>query len=160
MPRDKIIRVGAIVLVLALFLSLLAGAFSVSPAQASPSHGNKNSVQIQQADDTPLGDSIDTDNDGIVNNEDPDIDGDGIVNVNDGDIDGDGVENFNDGDPAATNGFEGKSPLKPGGFTLDELAENGSYGWLILSAFLTIGVAVVILLKTLKKRGKKAQKNL
>ena len=35
MRRDKVIRLGAIVIVLALLLSLLAGAFSVAPAQAA-----------------------------------------------------------------------------------------------------------------------------
>lgn len=89
MRRDKVIRIGAIVIVLALLLSLLAGAFSITPSQAAEP---AKSVQITQADDSPLGDSVDTDGDGIVNNLDPDVDGDGLVNGKDSDIDGDGNE--------------------------------------------------------------------
>ncbi len=44
---------------------------------------------INDAHDTE--DNADTDNDGIINAEDPDIDGDGIPNEADADVDGDGV---------------------------------------------------------------------
>jgi hypothetical protein len=164
--RERIVRIAAITIVLALLLSLLAGAFSVTPSQAatpglmkSQSAGFRESVQILQADDSPTGGSIDTDGDGIINNEDPDIDGDGIVNANDGDIDGDGISNFEDGDPAATNGIDGDSPKKPGSVSLADLAENGSLFWIMgvgLAVLVTLGL---ILAKTLKKRGKKAKKN-
>jgi hypothetical protein len=161
--RERIIRMGAILLVLALLLSLLAGAFSVAPAQAAISGKISpvgNSVQILQADDSPTGADLDTDSDGIINNEDPDIDNDGVVNANDPDIDGDGTPNFDDGDPAATNGFDGNKPRKPGEISIQDLAENGTLSWLFgVLAVLIIGVGLIVR-KSLKKRGKTAQKNL
>ena len=161
--REKVIRAGAIVIVLALLLSLLAGAFSVAPAQAA---GNSNdagfskSVQNSHKAYSAGNQTIDTDGDGLPNNEDPDIDGDGVVNANDGDIDGDGTSNFEDGDPAATNGFDGNPPTKPGSFTFDNLAENGTFGWLIVVVPLGLLGSALWIRKSLKNRGKKAQKNL
>jgi hypothetical protein len=165
--RERIIRMGAIVLVLALLLSLLAGAFSVAPAQAASKASAERfdkSVHILKiapnvAAAEPVS-PIDTDGDGIPNNEDPDIDNDGVVNANDGDIDGDGTSNFDDGDPAATNGFDGNPPAKPGSFTFAELAENGTLGWVFSGAALLIIGVGLILRKSLKKRGKTAKKNL
>jgi len=165
--RERIIRAGAIVIVLALLLSLLAGAFSVAPSQAATKatigsfdksvHILSNAPNISAADPAS---PIDTDGDGIPNNEDPDIDNDGVVNANDGDIDGDGTSNFDDGDPAATNGFDGNPPAKPGSFTFTELAENGTLGWVfVVAALLIIGVGLFVR-KSLKKRGKRGQKNL
>ncbi len=161
--REKVIRAGAIVIVLALLLSLLAGAFSVAPAQAADTSnfaGFSKSVQNSNKAYSVGNQAIDTDGDGLPNNEDPDIDGDGVVNVNDNDIDGDGTTNFDDGDPAATNGFEGKTPSKPGGFTFDELAENGLSGWLILSLILVLATSIAFGRKIQQKRGQKPQKNL
>lgn len=109
MRRDKVIRIGAIVIVLALLLSLLAGAFSVSPAQAASSGPRSNSVQIFHV----TSEIVDTDGDGIENNKDPDIDGDDLVNGEDPDIDGDGIENFDDADPVDTTDIDSKSPNKP-----------------------------------------------
>jgi uncharacterized membrane protein len=165
--REKIIRAGAIVIVLALLLSLLAGAFSVAPAQAADTSnfaGFSKSVQNKPITVNPNASGsvspIDTDGDGIPNNEDPDIDNDGVVNAKDGDIDGDGTSNFEDGDPAATNGFDGKPPAKPGSFSFTELAVNGSLGWLFVGAILLIiGVGLVVW-KNQQNRGKRAQKNL
>jgi hypothetical protein len=117
------------------------------------------SVQVLKADNSPTGSSIDTDGDGIINNEDPDIDGDGVVNANDGDIDGDGISNFDDGDPAATNGFDGNPPSKPGSFSWGEIAENGGLIWIIGVGLFVLLAAALIFTKTLKKRGKKAKKN-
>ena len=107
--RERIVKTGAIVLVLALLLSLLAGAFSVSPAQAANSTVIVNSVQISANDPK----AVDTDGDGIENNQDPDVDGDGIVNGEDPDIDGDGIENFDDADPIDTTDVDSNSPEKP-----------------------------------------------
>lgn len=109
MRRDKVIRVGAIVIVLALLLSLLAGAFSVAPAQASTPGPRSNSVHILHV----TSEIVDTDGDGIENNKDPDIDGDDLVNGEDPDIDGDGIENFDDADPVDTTDIDSKSPNKP-----------------------------------------------
>jgi hypothetical protein len=165
--RERIIRAGAIVIVLALLLSLLAGAFSVAPAQAAGISKSPIFAKVVQNSAMALNHKvpvasapIDTDGDGIPNNEDPDIDNDGVVNANDGDIDGDGTSNFDDGDPAATNGFDGNPPAKPGSFTLTELAENGSLGWLFAGLALGLIAAGVFLRKKLQNRGKRAQKNL
>lgn len=114
MKRQTIIRVGAILIVLSLFVSLLAGALSSMPATAA-----QKNVQIHNfsktAEPDPASSSIfvDTDGDGIENNLDSDIDGDGIVNGEDPDIDGDGIENFDDADPAATTGIDSNDPQKP-----------------------------------------------
>jgi hypothetical protein len=154
--RERIVKTGAIVIVLALVLSLLAGALSFSPAQAAGFGEANKSVQIQNADVKP----IDTDGDGIPNNEDPDIDNDGIVNVNDSDIDGDGISNFDDGDPAATNGFDGKTPNKPGSVSFEELTQNGTiFGW-IFGAVSLAGLGIIFVRKTQQKRANNAQKNL
>jgi hypothetical protein len=162
LKRDRIVRIAAITIVLALVLSFLAGALAFTPSQpasAADLGTLGKSVQIMQGDDSPVGTGIDTDGDGIENNLDPDIDNDGVVNANDSDIDGDGTGNFDDGDPAATNGFDGNPPSKPGSILLKELVENGSLFWLIgvgLAVLITLGL---ILTKTLKNRRKNAQKN-
>ena len=118
--RERTIRIASIVIVLALLLSVLAGAFSITPSQAAEpglksvaASGAAKSVQISNADVTPVGDQVDTDGDGIPNNEDPDIDGDGIVNGKDSDIDGDGIENFQDADPVDTSDVDSTAPTKP-----------------------------------------------
>lgn len=156
--REKIIRAGAILIVLALMLSLLAGAFSAAPAQAMVLGDFDKSVQIFETDDSPVGNSMDTDNDGIPNNEDPDIDGDGVANINDEDIDGDGVANFDDGDPAATNGFDGQTPNKPGGVTF-EIFEEESIWVGALIALLGLVIAGLVTSRFYKqKRAKNVQK--
>lgn len=142
--RDQIIKIGAIVIVLALTFTLLLGALISSPAKAE----TVNSGQIVAAA------ALDTDNDGIENNMDPDIDGDGIVNGEDPDIDGDGKPNFGDGDPAETNGIDTENPNHPEGVTLKNLAEDNP-GWVVglvvaLVAILSAG-AVFWRLKTRKK---------
>jgi hypothetical protein len=158
--RERVVRIAAIVIVLALVLSVLAGAFSVTPAQAVQSEGLGKSVQNYAADDSPLGTTIDTDGDGIINNEDPDIDGDGIVNATDGDIDGDGTSNFDDGDPAATNGFDGNAPQKPGSISFQDLTESGGIFWILGGVILTGLASWRIWAKTAKNRGKNARKNI
>lgn len=148
--RDKIIRTGAIVIVLALIMSLLAGALSFAPAQAGTLANASQFVQNQEI--------IDTDADGIPNNEDPDIDGDGLVNAEDPDIDGDGTANFDDGDPAGTNGFDGKKPIQPGAITLEELAETGALGWIILAGIFLVLAFVAAGLLFRAKLGKNKAK--
>lgn len=148
MPRDKIIRIGAIVLVLALLLSLLAGSFSITLAQAADLATNPKSVQIQQV----TSEIVDTDGDGIENNEDPDVDGDGIVNGNDSDIDGDGIENFDDADPIDTTDIDSKAPQKPDRPKLsgDILIQESSWIWLVFP----VGIATLTSLWILAKRRK------
>ena len=154
--RERIVRIAAITIVLALLLSLLAGAFSVTPSQAANFPDKVKSVQILQTDDSPVGTGIDTDGDGVINNEDPDIDGDGQVNGEDSDIDGDGISNFNDGDPAATNGFDSKPPQAPEGREVEVFIEkNKEVGLALLAGlFVVVGVSIFIIFrarKTVKK---------
>ena len=151
--RERIIRMGAIVLVLALLLSLLAGAFSVAPAQAASikNFGEVNkSVHIQQV----TSEIVDTDGDGIENNEDPDVDGDGLVNGEDSDIDGDGIENFDDADPIDTTDIDSKAPEKPSRpeGTGDILSSGSSWIWISLPVALVTLISLILLGKRRKKR--------
>lgn len=110
--REKFIRTGAIVIVLALLLSLLAGALSFAPATSAAAAQVSvlgKSVQVFSADQ----ELVDTDGDGVENNADPDVDGDGLVNGEDPDIDGDGIENFEDADPIDTTDVDSNAPQKP-----------------------------------------------
>jgi hypothetical protein len=136
--RDKVIRLGAIVIVLALLLSLLAGAFSVAPAQAATVADSAKFVQVFQV----TSEIIDTDGDGIENNKDPDIDGDGLVNGKDPDIDGDGIENFEDADPVDTTDIDSKSPNKPDRPAgVGDIIEQPST-WLPILFFLVLSAAI------------------
>jgi len=99
MNRNKLVKVGAIVIILSMLLSLFVGAMSVIAAERSPS-----TVVVVQ------GPSPDIDGDGVINNEDPDIDGDGIDNGIDQDIDGDGSANGQDGNPTSTNDVDSVPP--------------------------------------------------
>lgn len=149
MRRDKVIRLGAIVLVLALLLSLLAGAFSIAPAQAAAVADSTKSVQVFQV----TSEIVDTDGDGIENNKDPDIDGDGLVNGKDPDIDGDGIENFEDADPVDTTDIDSKSPNKPDRPAgVGDIIEQPST-WLPILVFLapTIAISAWLLTKRRKK---------
>ena len=150
--RERVIRMGAIVLVLALLLSLLAGAFSVAPAQATTikKFGELNkSVQIQEV----TSEIVDTDGDGIENNEDPDVDGDGLVNGEDSDIDGDGIENFDDADPIDTTDIDSKAPEKPSRPEVLGYILPGDSSLLWMS--LPIGAAALISAWILAKRREK-----
>ena len=106
------------------------------------------------ADDDPVASlEVDTDGDGIINNEDPDIDGDGIVNGLDEDIDGDGKPNFEDGDPAETNGGGDQAPERSTNsplILLPPLSEGGAF-WLLIPA---LAVTFVGGLFALRKRRK------
>jgi hypothetical protein len=134
--RDRRNRAVAIGIILALIVSLLVGALSVTPTAPAAA----NSVQIQNADS----ELVDTDGDGIENNQDPDVDGDGIVNGEDPDIDGDGIENFDDADPIDTTDVDSNAPekpLRPAGAT-SPIAQ--SLVWIIVVA-LAGGVALLAL---------------
>lgn len=136
MKRKQIIRFGAIVLVLSLFISLLAGAVSTLPAMA---------------DDDPVASlEVDTDGDGIINNEDSDIDGDGIVNGLDDDIDGDGKLNFDDGDPAETNGGGNQAPEKPTNPILAPLTEGTAF-WLLIPTLAVVFLGGLFALRKKRK---------
>ena len=96
MNRNNIIKIGAIVMILSLLLTIFVGAMSVMAAE--PAH----TAAISQST-VHQGPSPDIDGDGTINNEDPDIDGDGIDNGIDEDMDGDGILNNQDGNPTSTN---------------------------------------------------------
>ena len=99
MNRNLLVKIGAIVIILSLFLSIFVGA--VVSFAADRAHGQISVIQ---------GPSPDIDGDGIINNEDPDIDGDGIDNGLDSDIDGDGSDNGQDGNPTSTNDVDSVPP--------------------------------------------------
>ncbi len=99
MNRNLLVKFGAIVIILSLFLSIFVGA--VASFAVDRAH---NQIAVIQ------GPSPDIDGDGIINNEDPDIDGDGIDNGLDSDIDGDGSENGQDGNPTSTNDVDSVPP--------------------------------------------------
>lgn len=146
--RDRLVKTGAIVIVLALLLSLLAGALSVTPAQASNVSDREKSVQILHVDQ----EIVDTDGDGIENNQDPDVDGDGIVNGEDSDIDGDGIENFNDADPINTTNIDSngpQKPLKPSG-ALDNEAQ--SFTWILIGSIPAAVSAFIIFFRVRHRR--------
>jgi len=103
--RDKRLHWVSIAIILALILSLLVGALSVTPTAPASAAG----FSAYSADS----ELVDTDGDGIENNADSDVDGDGIVNGEDPDIDGDGIENFDDADPIDTTDVDSNAPQKP-----------------------------------------------
>lgn len=99
MNRNQLIKFGAIVMILSLFLSIFVGAVASFAAERANSQ-----ISVIQ------GPSPDIDGDGIINNEDPDIDGDGIDNGLDTDIDGDEIANNQDGNPTSTNDVDSVPP--------------------------------------------------
>lgn len=103
--QNKRLKAVSITIILALVLSLLVGAMSITPTPAIAQGGSS----VLSADQ----EVVDTDGDGVENNADPDVDGDGIVNGEDPDIDGDGIENFDDADPIDTTDVDSNAPEKP-----------------------------------------------
>ena len=99
MNRNRIVKIGAIVMIFSLLITIFVGPMSVmaSPLASVASGAEIGGSQVHQ------GPSPDIDGDGIINNEDPDIDGDGVDNGIDEDMDGDGIPNSQDGNPASTN---------------------------------------------------------
>lgn len=122
MNRNKIVRIGAIVMILSMLITIFIGAMSIKAATmpgrgvaeiptslvASSVISAQRSFSGASAADTGV--NPDIDGDGIVNNEDGDIDGDGIDNGIDSDIDGDGILNNQDGNPASTNNVDSVPP--------------------------------------------------
>lgn len=118
MNRNRIVKIGAIVMVFSLLITIFVGAMSVMAAtppvnlagvsaplnQASTSTSNQLPTSIHR------GPNPDIDGDGIANNEDGDLDGDGIDNGLDADIDGDGIANGKDGNPTSTNNVDSLPP--------------------------------------------------
>ena len=136
--KQRIIKWASISVILAILMSLMIAAISVSPSSA--------------ATPTPtVCEQIDTDGDAITNDVDSDIDGDGTVNGLDDDIDGDSVVNTEDSDPAATNcGFNAPPP------TLRPVAENDAQDPSVWVASITIALLGVgyILLRRIRRKQK------
>ncbi|CAB4630132.1 unannotated protein [freshwater metagenome] len=103
MNRNNLVKIGAIVMILSLLLSIFVGAMSVLAAE--PVQSTTAAVSAVQQAPNP-----DIDGDGVINNEDPDLDGDGIDNGVDPDIDGDGFANGEDGNPTSTNEIDSVPP--------------------------------------------------
>ncbi len=149
MLPKKYMRIIAIILALSFVATFLVGALATAPAQA--------------ADDDPVASiEIDTDGDGVINNEDPDIDGDGTVNGQDPDIDGDGLENFSDGDPASTTGIDNAPPPnRPN--TWISPSELGDISGLVVSTTLVVlvvaGGAWIAIRRTKSARAKSDSTN-
>lgn len=127
------VRWAAIIVVFALLLSVMLVALTTSPSgAATPS--------------PTLCQPIDSDNDGIINNNDPDIDGDGVVNGKDDDIDGDGVVNSQDNDPAATNCEKSTTPPKINTeLTTDGTKKVDEFSWQWIIGLLAIGFGYLTL---------------
>ena len=103
MNRNNLVKIGAIVMILSLLLSIFVGAMSVLAAESATS-APVAAYAVHQAPNP------DIDGDGVINNEDPDLDGDGIDNGVDTDIDGDGISNGEDGNPTSTNELDSVPP--------------------------------------------------
>jgi len=130
--RTRMVRWAAISVILALMLSMLVAAISVSPSSASP-------LKVE----TPCA-QIDSDGDAITNDVDSDIDGDGTVNGLDDDIDGDKILNGEDGDPAATNC--GKSAPPPVILPEPENSSTSSdSSWIAIAGVALLGIGYLVL---------------
>jgi hypothetical protein len=111
MNRNKIARIGAIVMILSMLLTIFIGAMSVKAATLHNVAGQTSAASRAGAADIVFkGVNPDIDGDGILNNDDGDVDGDGIDNGLDSDIDGDGIANTQDGNPASTNNVDSVPP--------------------------------------------------
>jgi hypothetical protein len=157
MDRNKVAKVGAIVMILSLLLTIFIGAMSVkastldnrlaalqagasTPASTAPNSPASSPAPSSTISSDQLGPNADLDGDGIPNNQDSDIDGDGIVNGLDPDIDGDGIPNGEDKNPASTNTVDSSAP---GQFALDRawqwsgaVAVLAVLGWLVALPYL------------------------
>ena len=116
----------------------------------SPSSATEvKTVQVYRADQ----ELVDTDGDGIENNQDPDVDGDGIVNGEDPDIDGDGIENFDDADPIDTTDVDSNAPQKPirPAGAVDKFIQESAWIWISISMLVASALAGFVFTKIRKK---------
>lgn len=136
--QKKWVRWTAMIVVFAMLFSVILAAISSAPASAASA--SPSSCQ-----------PIDTDGDGIYNNDDPDIDGDGTMDGEDSDIDGDGIENKQDNDPASTNCEQSTTPpimIAPSG-SVD--LENG-FAWQWIVGVLAIGFGYLTLRQVRRRK--------
>jgi hypothetical protein len=129
MNRNTIVKIGAIVMILSLLLSIFVGAVASFAIE-----------RVQVISIVHQGPNPDIDDDGVINNEDPDLDGDGIDNGVDPDIDGDGIPNGEDGNPASTNDVDSVPPSDPRAETAVQwtggIAVLAVLGWLVALPFI------------------------
>ncbi len=139
--KKRVIKWASISVILAILMSLMIAAISVSPSSAA-TPTTEPTVCAQ----------IDTDGDAITNDVDSDIDGDEIVNGLDEDIDGDGILNVKDSDPAATNCGADAPP--PATLQTDE-PENAQEPsvWIASIVIAALGLGY-ILLRRIRRRQK------
>lgn len=132
------VRWSAIIVILALLFSVMLAAMSTTPASAASASPS-------------ICAPIDTDGDGIYNNNDPDVDGDGIVDGEDGDIDGDGIENAKDNDPASTNCEQSTTPpimMPPSG----SASPSAGIAWQWVIGILAIGFGYLTLRQVRRRK--------
>jgi hypothetical protein len=139
-PIKPWVRWSAIIVILALLVSIMLATVSSAPASAA---STSPSVCAP----------IDTDNDGIKNNSDADIDGDEIVNGKDDDIDGDGDANSTDTDPAATNCEKSTTvPELNEDLTVDGTAKPVEVAWQWIVGVLAIGFGYLTLRQVRRRK--------
>ena len=141
--KKRIIKWASISVILAILLSVMIAAISVSPSNAATPNAA-----------TPAADCSmpDTDGDAIKNDLDTDIDGDGTVNGLDADIDGDGKINAKDTDPADTNCFENEVlPIMPAPAVDNEANLFVRIAGIVVVAGLGIGYLVLRRIRGKKK---------
>jgi hypothetical protein len=146
MNRNKIARIGAIVMILSMLLTIFIGAMSIKAA-TQPGLAIDAVPGLSLSHTTPVvtGVNPDIDGDGILNNEDGDIDGDGIDNGLDPDIDGDGIPNTKDGNPASTNNVDSVPPK--------DVRTEATWQWIGGSAVLAVLGSLVALPYLRKRKG-------
>jgi hypothetical protein len=139
--KKRVIKWASISVILAILMSLMIAAISVSPSSAAT-----------PTTEPTVCAPIDTDGDAITNDVDSDIDGDEIVNGLDEDIDGDGILNVKDSDPAATNCGADAPP--PATLIVDE-PETAQEPTVWIASFVIAALGVgYILLRRIRRRQK------
>lgn len=142
-PVKPWVRWSAIIVILALLFSIMLAAMTSAPSSAATTPSQSPSVCK----------AIDTDGDGIQNNNDPDIDGDGIVNGKDDDIDGDDIKNADDTDPAATNCEQSTTvPDLNEELNVDGTAKNSGIAWQWIVGVVAIGFGYLTLRQVRRRK--------
>ena len=139
-PVKPWVRWSAIIVIFALLFSIMLAAMTSTPAGA---------VSESPSVCAP----IDSDGDGIINNNDSDIDGDNIVNGKDDDIDGDAIMNSGDTDPAATNCEQSSTPPKLNeNLNVDGTAKPVGFAWQWAIGLLAIGFGYLTLRQVRRRK--------
>lgn len=141
-PVKPWVRWSAIIVIFALLFSIMLAALTSSPSSAATPSASPTICE-----------PIDTDNDGIQNNNDSDIDGDKIVNGRDDDIDGDGILNGADTDPAATNcEMSTTVPDLNEELTVDGKPVSNGLAWQWIAGVLAIGFGYLTLRQVRRRK--------